>query len=382
MTTRLLLLTPHFAPERGGVPRLLTTIVNHSDVRDFEWRVITTASLPRRAHTSEVPDSVRRDDRDHRRNRDDLANIVTRASSTRDLVRHAIGQPAWLRRGTADRVVCGHPYFTPVAAAVGARLRIPVVSLAYGRELVPTRLVHHGALAALRTSRTVVTISERSAEEVAARNVARRRIAIVHPTLPTAWPSIRPAARALDEPLRLVHISRLAEGYKNFELTIRAAGILGRRNAIESLTIVGDGPRRASLVALARATGSDPYIRFVGSIDDDRLSKLLRRMHLGVFPSRESIAEGGFEGFGLVVHELAASGVPVVAGAVAGTLDALDPAWSIGLDPDDLFAWVRTIEQLGTDESRRAAMVEAGLAFGASINCADTARAYCEAIAA
>jgi glycosyltransferase involved in cell wall biosynthesis len=362
-----MLVTPHFAPERGGVPRLLSTIVASSG-SVAEWRVVTTAQAPLQEPGAEGGI--------------DQGALVTRTATTKGLISAALQTRGWLRPSSDDRVVCGHPYYMPVAVAIAELLRVPVVGLAYGRELVPTKAAHRVALSALRACRTVVTISERSAREVAARGVSAERIAIVHPVLPPVWNVQTPRRRNTNDMLRMVMVSRMAEGYKNFELAIRVAGILGRAGVVESLTIIGDGPRRSALEDFGDSVGSTQYLRIVGSIHDEAFSDLLATMHVGLFPSRESAAEGGFEGFGLVVHELAASGIPVVASAVAGALDALNPAWAIGVDPDDVHAWVQAVERLGADESARAALSHAGLAWGQSIDVGSTARQYCEAIAA
>ena len=215
MKPRLMLVTPHFAPERGGVPRLLSTIVGASD-GVAEWRVFTTAEAAAgNPEGLDVGDGALVD----------RALAVTRARSTSGLVAAALQTRGWLRPDSDDRVVCGHPYYTPVAVAIGELLRIPVVGLAYGRELVPTRATHHVALSAMRACRTIVTISERSAREVAARGVSIDRVSIVHPVLPPVWSVQTPQPRRALEPLRLVMVARMAEGYKNFELAIRVAGL-------------------------------------------------------------------------------------------------------------------------------------------------------------
>ncbi len=379
MTGRMLLITPHYAPQQGGVPRLITSIVESGGVEtSVHWRVITTAASPNCETAADTASA-----------RVPVAVDVVRVNGTQALVRAALASRRWLQAPGA-RIVCGHPYLAPIAVLLGWWCQVPVVGLAYGRELVATRRKHRLALLFLRPMSKVITISERSAAATRSCGVAPHRAAIVHPILPPAWRDgerDRLNAGNLNRSgeingLRLVMVSRLAEGYKNFETAIRAAGILGRLGVIESLTIIGDGPRRDALQSFAQESNSAAFVRFAGAIDDDEFTALLATMDIGIFPSRESIAEGGFEGFGLVVHELGAGGLPMIVGDVAGAKDAMVEDFCIALDPDDLRAWVNVISALGVDPDTRAAMAGRAERWGKTLDASVTARAYCKAIAA
>ncbi|HET7489513.1 MAG TPA: glycosyltransferase [Acidimicrobiales bacterium] len=88
------------------------------------------------------------------------------------------------------------------------------------------------------------------------------------------------------------------------------------------LALVGDGPERGSLEALASRLGVEDSVRFLGVVDEDALVAAYRAADLAVVPSVE------LEGFGLVVLEALACGVPVLATDVGGLPEALRP-----LDP-------------------------------------------------
>lgn len=75
------------------------------------------------------------------------------------------------------------------------------------------------------------------------------------------------------------------------------------------LVIVGDGPQRARLEALA---GHDERIEFVGAADDAAKRRWLRRARVLVAPSTHG------ESFGLVLLEAMASETPVVASDIDG----------------------------------------------------------------
>jgi glycosyltransferase involved in cell wall biosynthesis len=95
--------------------------------------------------------------------------------------------------------------------------------------------------------------------------------------------------------------------YKRVELAIAAA-----RRAGVLLRIVGDGPERPRLEALA-----DDHVTFLGSVGNEEIRALYRSAIATVLP--------GEEDFGIVPVESQACGRPVVAPGVGGVLDTIVP---------------------------------------------------------
>jgi glycosyltransferase involved in cell wall biosynthesis len=120
----------------------------------------------------------------------------------------------------------------------------------------------------------------------------------------------------------------------------------------------------------------DQAVDLPGHLPPREVGIILSSSHVGVLASRDSMAERVFEGFGLVVHELAGAGLPVLVGAAGGTIEALHEPWGRKLDPDDLWAWVEAIEQLYGDEDRRREMGTAALAWASSIDELGSAREF------
>lgn len=102
----------------------------------------------------------------------------------------------------------------------------------------------------------------------------------------------------------LLIVSRLLP-YKRVDLAIEACNRLGKR-----LLIVGDGPDRVRLGALA-----GPTVQLLGWQSDEDVAELLSRCQAVVFP--------GEEDFGMVPIEANASGRPVVALAAGGALETV-----------------------------------------------------------
>ncbi|MFN0150561.1 MAG: glycosyltransferase [bacterium] len=93
--------------------------------------------------------------------------------------------------------------------------------------------------------------------------------------------------------------------YKHVEIAVHAANALGA-----PLRVVGDGPERARLSAIAGAT-----VTFDGWLDDAALAAAYRDARALLFP--------GIEDFGIVPLEAQASGTPVIAFAEGGALETV-----------------------------------------------------------
>lgn len=111
----------------------------------------------------------------------------------------------------------------------------------------------------------------------------------------------------------LVTIGRLEER-KGVAHVIRAVREHNARGADHwRLVVVGDGPERARLEALA---GHDDLITFTGAVDDVHKRQWLRRASVVVAPAVRG------ESFGLVLLEAMASETPVVASDIDGYREA------------------------------------------------------------
>lgn len=340
----------------GGIARLLAGLVD-STADEVDWRVLTSATGAEGDEIVHVPS---------------FASMGTAIPA----------QARWLRSADERLVVCGHVYALPPALAAGRLSGAPVGTIGYGMELVPRRARHRAALMTLRLSDQVVAISTHTGQVVRALGVSAERIRVVNPVFRPLFPRDgEPVGRATGEGLRLVAVSRLAEGYKNIELLLRMVSVLAKSGVVSRLTIIGDGPRRAALEKKVSCLGIDALVHFAGHVDDAEMVNLLRDAHLGLFPSRDSLAEGAFEGFGLVVQEMESAGLPVLVGRAAGALDAAEPGWSVLLDPDDLRAWTQAVESLARDEPTRLRMAQSAIDWAQAVDHRKVAHRFLQALA-
>jgi len=150
-----------------------------------------------------------------------------------------------------------------------------------------------------------------------------RHVAISRVVAQRIWRTYRRAATVLHPPVDIdaislgngpsgdyyVALSRLV-GYKRLDLAIRAAALAKRR-----LVVIGQGPERGRLEALAGSLGAAGAVEFMGWVSDRTKYEVVAGSRGLLFP--------GEEDFGIVGVEALATGVPIVALGRGGMLDVV-----------------------------------------------------------
>lgn len=115
--------------------------------------------------------------------------------------------------------------------------------------------------------------------------------------------------------------------------------VVGSWRSPLSLLVVGDGPERARLEAIAR-----PGVEFRGAVEPDEAAGLLRRARALLYPSR------WYEGSPRALIEALAAGVPVIASDIGGLPEHVIHDVSGRLVPVDAAdAWAEAVEALADD---------------------------------
>ena len=139
---------------------------------------------------------------------------------------------------------------------------------------------------------------------------------------------------------------------KRLEVLLRAMPLLAARVPEAQLLIVGDGPERDALHALARALAPGDRVVFAGALPD--AARVLPVVDLYVTASRR-------EGLPLAVLEAMACGLPVLASAAPGHVDAVEPEVTGRLVPlDDAPGLAAAAALLLRDPALRERMGRAG----------------------
>ncbi len=120
----------------------------------------------------------------------------------------------------------------------------------------------------------------------------------------------RVAARAVDPAPRFLYVGRLAPE-KDLPTLLQALRSLRATLPEASLVLVGAGPERAALEALARDLGLADAVHFAGTMEPEALAGEFARALALVLPSTS-------EPWGLVVNEALHHGCPVIVSEVCG----------------------------------------------------------------
>lgn len=271
------------------------------------------------------------------------ANVELNEVPLRPLPRFLLAS-AWralrlARRQRPEIVLAGSGLTAPAAWLAARACGARAVAYVHGLDVAVRhplyRAIWHPML---RRMDMVVANSRPTADLVRALGIAEDRLRIVHPgvALPAA-PQSPEALNAFRErhglgsARVLLSIGRLThrKGLREF---VREAlpGIVQAAPDVV-LAVIGDAPTdsllagvqsRESIQAEAEAAGVGQHLRFLGVITDPQaLACAYESAALHVFPVRQ--LPGDPEGFGMVAIEAAAHGLPTVAFATGGIVDAV-----------------------------------------------------------
>lgn len=340
---RLLLLTPDFPPATGGIQELLGGLVE--ELREYEVTVVARSSGDDAEWIPPRPYRIRR--------LGAAGRVGLLGPSVAGAVLGLCTRP--------DIVVVGHVVCMPAALLLRRARGIPFVVYLYADELPNHRRM---LVAGMREAAAAIAISRHTRDLAAALGARVDTTTIIPPGVRLPALSTRPAGR---QPGLMLTVARLSDRYKGHDLVLEALVLL--RTSVPSVRwiVIGDGPLRAGLEARARELGVADLVVFAGRLNDAERDAWLRRAQVFVMPSRLPPTGLGGEGFGIVYLQAAAHGLPVVAGAVGGALDAVrDGETGFLIDPTSPEAIAQGVARIMTDPVLGERMGDAGRHFAAT----------------
>jgi phosphatidylinositol alpha-1,6-mannosyltransferase len=183
---------------------------------------------------------------------------------------------------------------------------------------------------------------------------------VFHPGVDGA--EVRRRYRLSDRPV-IVCVSRLVPR-KGQDALIRVLPAVRRQVPGTALLLVGGGPYRKRLAALARAAGVAEHVIFTGSRPPAELPAHYAAGDVYAMPCRTRRAGLDVEGLGIVYLEASAVALPVIAGDSGGAPDAVLPdetGYVVG--GRDLAALTRRLVEVLTDRDLAARLGKAGRAW-------------------
>lgn len=228
-----------------------------------------------------------------------------------------------------------HAHFATTAVRIWPTvraLRIPFVVTLHGADIhvsdayyrsgragwVQTRFPERLRAMATDPATRFIAVSESIRRAGIRRGIPAERIEVCHIgvdvetfTMAQTPPSRRPRI--------ILFVGRLVEK-KGCEYLIRAFAGIRRSVPATRLVVIGDGPLRAELEKLSTSLGTQ--VTFTGALPADDVTGWLRESRVLVLPSVVA-GNGDAEGFGMVLLEAQASGVPVITSADGGAEEAV-----------------------------------------------------------
>jgi len=260
---------------------------------------------------------------------------------------HTVQMAAGLVRDGGVDVIHAHLWTAHQIAALAGRLaRVPVVATAHGMHITMPDLEAH-----LLGRTHLCLVSEAARAHALAAGARASRVHVVRNGVDVGV--FAPQRRTQHRPVTIGYVGRLSPE-KHPQLFVRAAARVRRDCPDARFAIVGDGPLRGELAALAERLHVDDVLTFTG----------VRADMPQVYAAIDILALTSWhEGTPLALLEAMASGLPVVATSVGGVPELVTVGVTGLLSrPGDDAALARALVELVLDPARRAAFGRAARA--------------------
>jgi len=189
--------------------------------------------------------------------------------------------------------------------------------------------------------------------------IAPEKVTTCHIGVDTARFAPGPMPIAARAP-RILFVGRLVEK-KGCEVLLRAMAIVRRHHPAAEVVLIGDGPLRPGLEQLSRSLGIEAH--FYGARTPKQVKAALDEARVFCLPSIQA-ANGDAEGFGLVLLEAQAAGLPVVSSAFGGAQEGiLHGETGYRFEEKDVEMLSNHLCRLLSDPHKAAAMSRAARAF-------------------
>jgi colanic acid/amylovoran biosynthesis glycosyltransferase len=181
------------------------------------------------------------------------------------------------------------------------------------------------------------------------------KLEVVHCGLDPSQFALRSGEDPRPDLFRVICVGRLVPE-KGHAVLVEAMASLCQRGVVAHLTVVGDGPSRQSLEALAIQYGLDSHVTFTGALGQDEVVEQYRKADAFCISSFA-------EGVPVVLMEAMALGLPVVTSRIAGITELVeDQVSGFVVPPGRVDLLADALAVLAKDPVRRQEMGRAGRA--------------------
>jgi len=249
----------------------------------------------------------------------------------------------------------------PVGWLLHVIFRKPYIIVAHGLDITFEKGFYQKIiLPFVRRADEVISISSATKDEADKRGVDKKKSVVVTLGTHDDYGTIRPDRELLGEHLGmdlskkklLLTTGRLVKRKGVAWFVENVMPELVRRDKAVLYLVAGKGGQQEAIEDAITRSGMKDHVKLVGRVSDEDRTLLYTSCDVFVMPN--IVVPGDMEGFGIVVHEAATAGLPVVASALEGILDALkDGKNGILVDTGDSEAFVKEIEKLLSNDKKR-----------------------------
>jgi teichuronic acid biosynthesis glycosyltransferase TuaC len=254
-----------------------------------------------------------------------------------------------LRRTFRYDLVHAHNAVPAAEAVLRARVRTPLVVSVHGGDVFHTAPGSAAGSAAVRHALTHarLVLANSAGIERESRALGAQRTRVIH-----LGADLPRALAAPDTQPTLVTLAHLVARKRHADV-LRALWLLRDRIPPLRYIVIGDGPERGALEALAGELGLREHVEFTGQLRHEDALRRLREGHVFVLPSTD-------EAFGVAYVEAMAGGLPAIGALgepgpqeISGAGDGM-----VLVPPGDPEMLASAIEELFAHPRRRAALGE------------------------
>jgi len=203
----------------------------------------------------------------------------------------------------------------------------------------------------------MVAISQATSDEAGQRNIDKDKITVIPLGADDAQPAQIDRATILEEASIpkdakiLITVGRLAKRKGVAWFIADVLPVIAEDPKVHYV-VIGDGVERAKIEAEVSGHNLPGRVHLLGAADDETKKQWLGAADIFVMPNIK--VAGDMEGFGIVAHEAAVAGLPVVASDIEGIAEALQNGKNgILLPQKDIGAYSQTITELLNDPKKR-----------------------------
>jgi phosphatidylinositol alpha-1,6-mannosyltransferase len=313
MSKDVLLVTPLFPPDTGGIQNILYNIAKKSE------------------HNIEVLTDIQEDSKEFDEEQDfdieriNLSNISQRLPF--NIVGANIKILDYLRknRDEYDLIYFGTIDYSYTGKVLGEKY----ISHTYAKELIQPnvgigpRLNNYLSKKGLKSSNKVIAISKWTENKIKELDVQDKKIERIHPgtditEIESDEKNIREEFSIGDDETVLLTVSRL-DARKGHDLVVEAIEDLDDIHYI----VCGDGEHREEIERIINEKNLGNRVHLTGNIPHSEIEEYYTSADIFVMPSKFLEESKNIEGFGVVYLEANAAGLPVIGSTTGGIPSAI-----------------------------------------------------------